>query len=135
MFSSFPFVCFPLFLVFFSFCSLREDRICWPGISKILLQSLICRALLPRVTRGKRARQISDCNKILHGARSPFARVAAFKQYSVVFMHRIDRQYCVARTWDENNLQSICVRVEASGQRVPRSELSCLSGVIDVVNS
>ena len=32
---------------------------------KILLQSLICRALLPRVTRGKRARQISDCNKIL----------------------------------------------------------------------
>ena len=50
-------------------------------------------------------------------------------------MDRVDGQYCVFRSWDENDLQSICVRVETSGQQLPRSELSCLSRVIDSVNS
>ena len=67
--------------------------------------------------------------------RSCFARVAASKEYSIIFRERDDGQYCVVRTWDENDLQSDCVQVEASGQRLHRSELSCLSRVVDSVAS
>ena len=74
-----------------------------------MFQSFICRALFSRMMR------------------SFFARVT--------FRERDDGQYCVARTWDENELQSTCVAVEASGQRVPRSELSCLSRVLNSVTS
>ena len=83
----------------------------------VLFHSLICRALFPRVLQ------------------SLFSRVSAFKEYSVVFMERVDGQYCVERTLDKNDLLSICVRPEPSEQQVPRSEFSCLSRVIDSGNS
>ena len=50
-------------------------------------------------------------------------------------MDRVNGQFFVVRTGDENELQSscVCVCVEASGQRAPCSELSCLSSFIDNV--
>ena len=67
--------------------------------------------------------------------RSLFARVDAFKDYSVTFEEHHDGLYCIVRTWDDAELQSICVRVEALGQRVPCAELSCLSRILDSVIS
>ena len=63
--------------------------------------------------------------------RSLFARVTAFKDYSLVYEERVDGLYCFVRTWDDTNLQEVCVRVEPLGQRVPIAELSCMSRVVD----
>ena len=78
----------------------------------VLFQSSICRALFPRVLR------------------SLFACIAAFKEYSILFEDHADGVYCVVRSWDENEWQEICVRVQSLGQQVPRAELSSLSRVI-----
>ena len=67
--------------------------------------------------------------------RSLFARVAAFKDYSLVYEERSDGLYCFVRTWDDANLQDVCVRVESLGQQVPNAELSCLSRVVDSLSS
>ena len=80
-----------------------------------MFQSLICRALFPRVLR------------VL------FSRIAAFREYSVFFEDHADGLYCIVRTWDEQDLQEICVHVEALGQKVPRAELSSLARVISCV--
>ena len=63
----------------------------------VLFQSLLCRVIFPRVLR------------------SLFARVASFKEYSLVYEERSD----------------VCVRVETLGQHVPNAELSCVSRIID----
>ena len=76
---------------------------------------MICRALFPRILR------------------SLFARIAAFKEYSIFFEDHADGVYCVVRTWDEIELQETCVRVDSFGQQVPRAEFSSLSRVIDCV--
>ena len=72
----------------------------------VLFHSLLFRALFPRVLRSR------------------FARIAAYKEYSIFFEDHADGVYCVVRTWDENELQKICVRVESLEQQVPRAELS-----------
>ena len=87
------------------------------SIDNILFQSLICRALFPRVLR------------------SLIARVSALKENSVVFAEHREGLYCIVSTWDDDKLQSVFVGVEALGQRVPCAELSCLSRVIDSVIS
>ena len=77
-----------------------------------MFQSLICRALFPRVLR------------------FITSRVTAFNCYSVRFEERSDGQYCFVQTWDEETFLDICINVEPLGQRVPRSELSSLSRIV-----
>ena len=48
-----------------------------------------------------------------------------------MYEERVDGLYCFVRTWDDTNLQEVCVRVEPLGQRVPNAELSCMSRVVD----
>ena len=83
----------------------------------VLFQSLLCRAIFPRLLR------------------SLFARVAAFKDYSLEYEERSDGLYCFVRTWDDANLQDVCVRVESLGQQVPNAELSCMSRAVDSLSS
>ena len=63
--------------------------------------------------------------------RSLFARIGSFREYSVSFAESGGYHKCVVQTFDEHTLMSICVRVEAAGQRVPEAELAGLSRVID----
>ena len=58
------------------------------------------------------------------------SRVVKFGHYSVTFEERSDGQYCFVRTLEVNPLLSLCVNVEAPGQRVPHAELSSLSQVV-----
>ena len=78
----------------------------------LLFQSLICRAVFPCVLR------------------SMVSRVAKFEHYSMKFEERSDGQYCFVHTWEDNSLLSLCVNVEAPGQRVPHGDLSSLSRVV-----
>ena len=63
------------------------------------------------------------------------ARVAAFRDYSVFFVDDGTSYSCYVQTWDEHELFCVCVLVEASGQKVPNSELACLSRVVDSIVS
>ena len=63
--------------------------------------------------------------------RSLFARIGAFREYSISFMESDGYHKCFVQTFDEHTLMSICVRVEASGQRIPEADLAGLSRVID----
>ena len=63
------------------------------------------------------------------------ARVVAFRDYSVFFVDDGVSHSCYVQTWDEHELFCVCVHVEASGQKVPNSELAGLSRVIDSIVS
>ena len=63
------------------------------------------------------------------------ARVAAFRDYSVFFVDDGTSHSCYVQTWDEHELFCDCVHVEASGQKVPNSELAGLSRVVDSIVS
>ena len=67
--------------------------------------------------------------------RSLFARVASFKECSIVYEERNVGLYCFVRTWDGTNVQDVCVRVEVLGQQVPGAELSCMSRIVDSLAS
>ena len=63
------------------------------------------------------------------------ARVAAFRDYSVFFVDDGTSHSCYVQTWDGHELFCVCVHVEASGQKVPNSELAGLSRVVDSIVS
>ena len=63
------------------------------------------------------------------------ARVAAFRDYSVFFVDDGTSHSCYVQTWDGHELFCVCVHIEASGQRVPNSELAGLSRVVDSIVS
>ena len=63
------------------------------------------------------------------------ARVAAFRDYSVFFIDDGMSHSCYVQTWDDHELFCVCVHVEASGQKIPNSELAGLSRVVDSVVS
>ena len=90
---------------------------CVVSIGFLLFQSLICRALFPKVLQ------------------SMVLRVVRFGHYSVTFEERSDGQYCFVRTWEGISLLCLCGNVEAPGQRVPHAELSSLLRVVSSLPS
>ena len=48
----------------------------------------------------------------------------------MVFVDDVSEVSFYVQTWDDHSLLSICVRVEAAGQRVPYAELARLSRVV-----
>ena len=83
----------------------------------LFLQSLICRALYPRVLRAL------------------FARVDTFGHYSVCFEDHEDGQHCIGRTWEKNVLLEVCVSVEPLVQVIPAAEFAAISRVVSCLPS